>query len=303
MSRTTYEIEEITNEAKKAYVISSKIQVNFIHNRFDVIYNNDYLLFHILNRKNKDMEYYVPVKIIKNTAFLAIQLTYIETGALLALIKYLFRRFLIWKVKFKFSLNNIAKNQQKSYFVVYLPADIEDFNGKLSHNTRYNISRYTKYLEKNFVYSIGHFPKNEIIDNRIYEQYCQFKKVTHNYSNTQSAVGYINDNHITDALVMYLNNKIVSIVFLNILDNSAFLENITYDVRYRNSSVGTILYYNTIKWLIGRNIRTFYLYDGTGEYKKRFNGTEIIAYNGTFYRYSFINLFLYFFRKLFQYHK
>lgn len=300
MGKTTYEIEEITNGAEKACIMSSKIQINFIHNRFDVMYGNDYILFHILSRKNREIGYYVPVKIIKNTAFLAIQLSYIENEALIVLIKYLFRKFLIWKVKFKFSLNNIVKSRRKSYFVVYLPTTIEDFNGKLSHNTRYNISRYTKHLEKNFKYLIKHFSKNEIFDNKIYEQYCQFKKITHNYSNTQSAIEYVQDNYITDALVMYLDDKIVSIVFLNILDDSAFLENLTYNVNYKSYSVGTILYYNAIKWLIDRNIKTFYLYDGTGEYKKRFNGTEIIAYNGTFYRYSFINLFLRFLRKLFS---
>lgn len=293
-------ISEITDKTKKDEIMASEIRPNFIHNRFDIMYKDDYLLFHIYSKKDSSVKYYIPVKIIKNTAFLGIQLTYIENKTLLDFIKYLFKNFLIWKVKFRFSLNNLAKNRCKDYFVVYLPDCIDDFNSKLSHDTRYNITRYyPKRIEKNFKYSIRHFSRQEILSNKIYETYYNFKMVTHNYDGIQNAEEYIDKNYITDAFVMYFDEKIVSIVLINILDDSAFLENLTYDVEYRNYSVGTILYYNTIKELINRNIKTFYLFDGTGEYKMRFNGTKIQTYSGTIYRYNFINSILYFFKKLF----
>lgn len=286
-------IKEVTDIDKKNEIISTKIQPNFISNRFDIIYKNDYNLFCIFD--SNGIKHYVPVKIIKHSAFLAVQLMYIESEALQTLSKYLFERFFIWKIKYKFLLNNFTNSKDRYYFIVSLPNDIDTFNKNLSHNTRYNISRYCKHIEKDFVYSVKHFSGNEIINNNIYEIYCRFKKVTHNYNNKEKSEDYIKNNFITDAFVMYLNDNIASIVFLNILNDTAFLENLTYDIKYKNYSVGTILYYNTIKELINRKIKTLYLYVGTGEYKMRFNGTKIKCYNGTIYRYRIFN----FIKKLF----
>ena len=286
-------IKEVIDIDKKNEIISSKIQPNFIHNRFDIIYKNDYHLFCIFD--NNGAKYYVPVKIIKYSAFLAVQLMYIESEALQTLSKYLFERFFIWKIKYKFLLNNFTNSKDRYYFIVNLPNDIDTFNKNLSNNTRYNVSRYCKRIEKDFVYSVKHFSGNEIINNNIYEIYCRFKKVTHNYNNKEKPEDYIKNNFITDAFVMYLNDNITSIVFLNILNDTAFLENLTYDIKYKNYSIGTILYYNTIKELINRKIKTLYLYVGTGEYKMRFNGTKIKCYNGTIYRYRIFN----FIRRLF----
>lgn len=92
---------------------------------------------------------------------------------------------------------------------------------------------------------------------------------------------------------MYLNNIPASIVFINKLDSSAFLENLKYDVRYKAYSIGAILYFNVIEALIEDKIKIFYLlYTGTLEYKKRFNGIIIDTYTGTTYRYRPINFII-----------
>ena len=116
MTNKFYNISEIKDKTKKDEIMASKIKPNFIHNRFDIMYKDDYLLFHIYSKKDSSVKYYIPIKIIKNTAFLGIQLTYIENKALSEFAKYLFKNFLIWKVKFKFSLNNFTKSHCKDYF-------------------------------------------------------------------------------------------------------------------------------------------------------------------------------------------
>lgn len=289
-------IEEIQEEKAKDLTIKNKVIPNFIYNRFDIMYN-EYKLFYVHDGIYK---YYIPVKIKNSIAILGLQLVDIEKNIGKYFIQYLLKKYNLRKVKFKFCLSKLDNVACQQYCYLNLSDNINDFMKNLSSDTRYNIGRYTRKIEKNFKMEIKHYDKLGIIDNKIYDSYSFFKKNTHGYCGNNEAEEYLSEKFVTDAYVMYLDDVIASIVFINKLDSSAYLENLTYDTKYKNYSIGTILYFNVIKKLIESKIKTFYLYDGTLEYKKRFNGTVVDTYTGTTYRYRPINFIIHLIMNLFK---
>lgn len=284
MSKT--QIIEVQNSNKQK-LIENNLQKNFTYNRFDIFYKNDYLLFYL---KNKLDEIYIPVHFEKKSAIIGIQLVEISKELLDDFFKYLFENFNINKIKFKYCSTEIVGLKREEYCFVELDDNIDDFIDKLSSETRYNIGRYTRKIEKNFKLEIKHYNNKEIIENKLDEKFVEFKNITHKRS-VQSLKEYINyyleNSIITDAYAMFLNDRIVSIVFIDNIPNNpnSYLENLTYDINFKKYSVGTILYFNTIKDLINKNKKIFYLGDNNAEYKTRFNGRVISAYSGTIYRY------------------
>lgn len=294
MSKTN--ITEIQDPDKKK-LIENNLQKNFIYNRFDVFYKNDYLLFYL---KNESDEVYIPVHFEGKSAFVGMHLVKINKTSLEDFIKYLFKNFSINKVKFKYCGTEIYGLKKEEYCFVELDKNIDNFINKLSSETRYNIGRYTRKIEKDFKLEIKHYDTKEIIENKLDEKFIEFKNITHGRSieSLKKYMNYYLDNSIiTDAYVMFLDNKIVSIVFIDNIPNNqnSYLENLTYDIKYKKYSVGTVLYFNTIKALINENKEIFYLGDNSTEYKTRFNGQIVDVYSGTVYRY--FNKFIHWLRK------
>lgn len=294
MSKTN--IIEIQDPDKKK-LIENNLQKNFIYNRFDIFYNNNYSLFYL---KNDSDEVYIPVHFEGKSAFVGMHLVKINKTSLEDFIKYLFKNFSINKVKFKYCGTEIYGLKKEEYCFVKLDKNIDDFTNKLSSETRYNIGRYTRKIEKDFKLEIKHYDTKEIIENKLDEKFIEFKNITHGRSieSLKKYISYYLDNSIiTDAYVMFLDNKIVSIVFIDNIPNNqnSYLENLTYDIKYKKYSVGTVLYFNTIKALINENKEIFYLGDNSTEYKTRFNGQIVDVYSGTVYRY--FNKFIHWLRK------
>ncbi len=280
------QIIEIQNPDKKR-LIETSLSENFIYNRFDIFYNNNYSLFYL---KNELDELYIPVHFERKAAFIGMHLVKINKISLENFIKYLFKTFSINKVKFKYCGTEIYGLKKEEYCFVELDSNINDFIDRLSSETRYNIGRYTRKIEKNFKLEIKHYDTNGIIENGLDKKFIEFKNITHGRSveSLKKYMNYyLNNSIITDAYAMFLNDKIVSIVFIDNVPNNqnSYLENLTYDINYKKYSVGTVLYFNTIKDLINKNKKIFYLGDNNTEYKIRFNGKVINVYTGTVYRY------------------
>lgn len=255
-----------------------KVYPNFTYNRFDIRFGDDFKLYAVYENGKC---FYIPYHIEKNLCILGVWLTPISKHAFDLILDDIFdKNDNVLRIQARYSLNQHKGLEISNHWRVELPKTIENFSSTLSARTRYNTSWYPKKIREQFGdYEIKKLNRDEITDD-IVNRYFEFKKITHGSDYKMSPKQYLDTFYVTHAYVMYINNEIEAIIFNCLVDDIAYLENLSHNPELHKLSLGTVLYYYLITDLINQKVKYIYLGDGYQEYKKRFNGTNQLAFDG-----------------------
>ena len=281
---TTQPVLEITEN--KNEILKERIYPNFISNRFDLLYGNDYELY--------DLGYgVVPVKVNGNVAKLGMSLTYYSDEKLSEFYNLLFLKYpSLESIEVKHSLSpyGISKKDNMFYHYPYwhieLPDNIEDFDKTLTQRVRYNTKWYPKKIRENFgELEIKRISVDETSD-EIVNKFFEWKKISHNCDYNMTPKEYLKTYGVTETYCLYVADELLSVGFTCTTGNNVYFEQFAYiqEEKYRKYSLGMVLYYAIICDLISLQRKNFYLSGGWLDYKKRYNRKCQYTYSGYIYR-------------------
>ncbi len=272
------------------------VNPNFIYNRFDKFYNNQYELIKI-EANNK--EYYVHLHVEAYTVKLGLYMTKLPQEVFEALINFVFKMYKnVDFIEIKHSLNYHNMLKSANQWTIELPNSEEEYISSRGKKTRLHLKQYFKYIEKDFNVEFKTFEND--IPTEIVSAYYKFKKDTLNHTYKLPEQEYLKEFQITKAYVLYLDNSISAISFVSSTDDSkeAYFENFSYNKKLSKYSLGTIIAYYTIKKLIEEKYKTFYMAGGNYLYKKNLSTKVNKTFSGTITRQKGKHILK---RKLFQF--
>lgn len=262
----------------KATLLQENVSPNVIHNRFDLLYGEDFELYEIDG-------FYLPVKMDGRRAKLGLYLRKWSTEELDNFTKYLFKKYK--KLDELFILHTYTPMEgvdANVHWHIDLPETIEEFDKNLSNKTRYNTKWYPKKIREEVgEYEIKKFAAAEITED-IVKIYLDWKAKSHNYHYWKTPLEYLTEAGITSGYVMSINQEPVAIAFCCETDKNVFFENFSFDKIFEKYSLGMVIYYHFIKDMINQKMQTIYLLGGNLEYKKRYNGIETRTYTSNIMR-------------------
>lgn len=274
-------------EKNRKDVLSKNLEVDIIHNRFDVLYDSDFLLLQI-------DAYYVPVKLEKSVAKVGLYLRNLPYSLLEDLFAYIFTKYpFLDSIEVKHSYTPIPGVEKYPYWHIVLPQTIDEFDSQLSKRVRYNTKYYPKKLqtEKSCTLQTEKYSASDASFPYIYVQtYLNWKNQSHNFSFKGNPQSFLNTFGITDCYVLKLKREnseetkseeeILAIGFIcDLPSGNVYFENFSSNQNYSKYSVGMILYYQIINDLIKNRKKIFYLSGGNLEYKRHYNGVLTHTYS------------------------
>ena len=281
---STKPIEEISEH--KNEILASRIYPNFISNRFDLLYGNDYELYDLGCGV-------VPVKIDGKTAKVGMFLAKFPDETLNKFYNLLFAKHpLLEAIAIKHSLTpyGITSHGNQFYHYPYwhieLPETKEDFDKTLAARVRYNTKWYPKKIREDLGnFEIKRLSVSDTLD-EIVNKFFEWKKLSHDCNYNMTAKEYLKTYGVSETYVMYINNELVSVGFTCTTGENVYFEQFAYaqEDRYKKYSLGMVLYYGIICDLIALKRKNFYLSGGWLDYKKRYNGICQYTYSGSIYR-------------------
>ncbi len=272
---------------KRKFDLAVEVYPDFIRNRFDVMYGDD---FDILKITDDGETVFIPLHAQKKELVCGVALTPLKLRVFDDMIDFLFRAYpTISKIRFWHSVNKYPGMHTKIHWSIDLPASWEEYLAKLPGRVRNEIKRYNKRVTEHFEYEFKYY-KVKDLPKEIVSKYFEFKQQTRHRGYTLSEEEYLEKYFVTDAEVLYLNGELAAVNFLSIAGDSAYLENMANDPQYNNCYLGIVLFYRWIERLIGQGFRAFYLGGGDYQYKRHCASRKNIVYTGTVGRYSWARL-------------
>lgn len=266
---------------------------NLIYNRFDLIYGNDY---RNLDVSFQNSEYHIAMHQERNKAILNLW------GRELP--QYVFEKVVDKVFQSSSDIRYIeiiqGGNNYNGYLCqgtdvrVILPETKEELLQRLKAKHQYNLKRQMRMIEERYGRVSGTVYTSDIPDD-IVNRYFEWKKESHGIDYGLSPREYLDKYHVTDALLVKAHEKPIGIVFYCLVEDTAYLENFSYNDELIHYSPGYLSYVLFLEELIRRKCKLLYLGGGDYGYKRRFGAEERVAYNGSIYRPSVfkeINSFL-----------
>lgn len=255
------------------------LQVNIIHNRFDILYQN-YRIYTVDG-------IIVPISVKGDCARVGLYLTTLTTAQRDALSNRIFEDFpSVSYLEVSHSYTPLEFFHPETYWHIALPETMDDFIGQLSSKTRYNAKWYPKKLTRDKgEQCVTHYPAAEAPEDVIL-QYLQWKNSSHSFTYTQDATSFIKTYGITDIYTLSINGKNIAIGMTCDTGHNSYFENFSYDPEYHLYSPGMILYLHIIGDKIKNHMRVFYLSGGELDYKRRYNGIRTETYTGRIFRHA-----------------
>ena len=280
----TKPIEEIIEN--KNEILKSRIYPNFISNRFDLLYGNDYELYDLGSGV-------LPVKIEGKTAKVGMELQSFPEEILQTFFNLLFAKHpSLETITIKHSLSPYGISHKNNQFYHYpywhidLPSTQEEFDKNLSARVRYNTKWYPKKIREDFgEFEIKCMSVKDTTD-EIVERFFLWKKLSHDCDYHLTAKQYMKAYGVTETYCLYIGEELVAVGFCCTTNDNVYFEQFAYsqDEKYKKYSLGMVLYYGIICDLISLKRKTFYLSGGWLDYKKRYNGVCQYTYSGCIYR-------------------
>lgn len=273
-------IKEVNANELSCEESQAKLVVNIIHNRFD-------LLHRIFRLFMFDDCYLIPVTYNEKllTVEVGLYLNNIESDKLKYFFNFLFEEYPEARyIKIKHSQTEILFAVPYKYWCIYLPGSVNCFDGSLSSKVRYNTKWYPKKIKR----ELGDFKiekfSNEEVPEDVINIYLEWKFLSHGYEYGKGAKEFIKEYGITDIYAINLNGSVVAVAFICVTGENVYFENFSYDSRYKQYSLGMVIYYHMICDLILLGKKTIYLSGGALDYKRRYNGVLIETYSGYIFR-------------------
>lgn len=252
---------------------------NLIYNRLDLIYeDSDYL--DIDENDNTGRVYY---HIENGIANINVWARCISCETFYIVIDKIFMIDDVYSINVQGSYNNYHDYlEQINDMVIVLPEKQEELICRLSTKTLGSIKRKEKKIlerckELRFVRYEGNIPNNLV------DRFFGWKNETHGTDYGMTASEYLFNYHVTDAVEMKVDDKSVAVVFINVLEDTAYLENLSYDLEWGKYSPGFLTYIDILKWLVERRVKYFFLGKEGPDYKRHFDAIIHEAFWGYIY--------------------
>lgn len=252
---------------------------DLIYNRFDLIYKEN------VEKINIDDKYEVYIHVAENVAEINSWDKNYPEYILDKVTDYVFSKYdnVIWLTINKNAANYHDMLVEKNDIKIHIPDTVEELMGRLSRKHRYNTRRLVRLLNDQIgIVRTEHFA--EKIPDEIVSMYFAWKKNTHGTDYHLNEQEYIRKFHVTDALVLYVNEAVVGVAFFCICNEVAYLENFSYDESYEKFSVGYLTYVFFLQKMVDSGIKIVYLGGGDYRYKHYFDAIETTVYEGKIYR-------------------
>lgn len=263
--------------------------VDFIHNRFDIIYSDDRA---IRAKNNAGDEYNLPFHAEGDSIYLGTYMCEIPGDLLKDACSYLFARFPEAKyVKYKFAICSLkdgivnrSVSSEYNFWSVVFGDKTEDLHLRLNSKSRNTLKRKKRIARENLgEYKVINYTTEEVPDEIIYK-YFEFKKSSHGIDYNMSPQGYLKSFFVTDVYVLKFGDTIGAIVLSCEQFNTVYLENLTYNPEYKNLSLGSILYDHFLEMLSAKEKESIVLGYGDYQYKAAYGAVESVAHSGTVFR-------------------
>lgn len=264
---------------------------DFIYNRFDKQKRNEFQIIEIWDGKSTR---YIQVLLDDTKATLGVWLLDFSRKQLHAICKLVFKRFRYIKtISIPFSCQKIGNYIKKNHYDITINSPNMPEHLTSRKHWREILKQKNRLFEmlgnEEFVdYNSSCCPE-EVMD-----YYYLWKKTTHNIEYKLSAFEYFKKYHVTNVYALFYGSRIVSVLLSCEQCSKVYIENISYDICYRDFSPGKLIYIKYIEALYKKGFRQLYLGGGDYEYKTYYGSTKRECYICTVKRHllSYLPLFM-----------
>lgn len=237
--------------------------------------------------KNRFEEYYLPVSLDGEKAFLGTWMNDMGREAVLFATDYIFKSFKVKTVEYTnvlYSLLYYGSWRHNDWFIP-LPETVEELKARLAQKGRYNLKRERRIIEEKFGgLELVNVPYGEVTE-EIKELFYYYKSATHGVDESDYD---ISKRNLTDIYLLKLGTGETKGIALSCEQGDiAFIENHTFDSTMRGYSFGQVLYDMYLDEMIHKKKKGLALAGGNLEYKKRYGSSCAIARSGTIGRPSY----------------
>lgn len=276
-----------------------KIEPDIIFNRYDIHEEANYEDLVIVNN---GMEKRLFIKFVGSTVYLGCFLMDISQDEFEVLINYIFKTYKeVKKIRYDNSIRYYGAYKENAQRIIELPSSEEELHQRLSKKGRYNLKREKRIVEEKIgKYNIVHYDKINIPD-EVMLKYFEFKKKTHKRDFKMRPIDYITHENVSDAYVMKVSNEIIGVALSCEQCEQTYFENFSYDTKYSEFSLGSILYDIYLCELIKKGKKKVYLGSDLYEYKKRYGSIREVAYIGEVYRNNIVNKIVHYIKIVYRF--
>ncbi len=260
----------------------SKINPNFIYNRFDLFCDN----FVVLKAERDQEKHILEARIYDRYAELGIWKMQISNTLLKEISYYLFQNYSnIGYIKF-FFCNTDGKYKEVQHFSIGFPNTKELFLQRRSSKSRHRLNKQRHQAEREIGPISFHEYKREDCPEGIIKKYNIWKERTHHIGKIE-AESYFQRYHVSNIYVLYFGNNLAAMMFSCEQCPIAYLENFSFDIQYSRYSPGQQIYEYVLTRLIEKQFKSVFLAGGNYDYKRYYGSIEEKLYDGLIFRNTF----------------
>ena len=250
---------------------------NIIFNRFD-LQGKEYL---VLNIKDNECDICLHVSIQGNTAYLGCYLMQISAECFQAVIQYVFQMYENVKcIKYENALHGVGIYNESPQRLIELPESIDELHNRLNSKGRYNLRREKRLIEENAgKYEVVFYESEEMLK-EVVTKFFEFKKITHDREYGMTPEEYIERYKVSSAYVMQAEEATLAVALSCEQCSDVYFDNFSYDVKYSQFSLGSVMYDIYLEKLIEKGVKTVCLGSDKYDYKKRYGSIRVEAYSG-----------------------
>lgn len=281
-SKTDINIVDKSEKLNKIKLVTP----NIIYNRFDLKYSGDFELLEIKYGKRR---YYIPLKINNTSCKLGLYMTEIDKNVLNRVLHFLSCKYGIYKFNISKSFNYYNGMKSRLNWVLDLPETVEEYDAKFSSKSKYNRRYLFKKLKNLYDIKYEYYSENQITL-ELLKEFLDKKRINYPdiYPSDYTAEDFQREFAVTDVYTLVINGEIAAMILYSILnDYDMYCVAITYDKKYSQFGIGTLLYYHSVNELIKRKYKRIYLGGGNDKYKENSQAKKYKIYNGSFEYMSF----------------
>lgn len=262
--------------------VASFEEDNLIYNRFDLIYGNDYVK---MEMEDQEYIYHISVHMDQKKAVLNIWGKNLPKHVFEQTIDQVFNKYInIRHIEISQGTNDYQGCLYSHNDIrIVMPEIKEELLQRIKPKSRSTLKRKVHMLEKQCgPLSIETYGLD--IPQEYVNLYFQWKRESHGTDYGMSPQKYLQEYHVTDAMLMKAGERPIGIIFYCMVEDTAYLENLSFDSELAEYSPGYITYVLSLEELIAKKCRLLFLGGGDYEYKRRFGAEERIVYSGSIYR-------------------
>ena len=257
----------------------SKINPDFIYNRFDLFCDN----YIVLMAEQGQEKHILEARLFDNYAELGVWKMQISNDLLKEVSHYLFQKYPnIGYTRF-FFCNTNGKYKEVKHFSIDFPDSTESFLQRRSSKSRHRLNKQRHQAEREIGPISFQEYKKEDCPEVIIQYYNKWKERSHHIGKIE-VESYFQRFHVSDIYALYLGEHLAAIMFSCEQCPIAYLENFSFDIQFSRYSPGQQIYEYVMTRLIEKGFKRVFLAGGNYDYKRYYGSIEETLYDGFLYR-------------------